>query len=519
MAECFSCGISGEGSLLNEAIYKTGVVLVCKNCSEKFNLPLIEKKKIDWKKVDESGTVRDRLADMTRAEVSQTRFAKPLKDVKLRDLVEENLKKNVVKLKENPNDLIDNFHWEILRRRRILGITRGKFAEGISEPESLVRSLEGGGLPDDYTDLILKVEKFLSVSLFKRKVEDVEVPRDVDDLDVEIGEESGNSFFSKFWGNVKESFRRKAFDVEDLEYVDEAMGDTNSNSVKDSLNQQNSDLLELSEDSHPKQSSPFEKLNEVKENVVSERSIRTIDYRERLAKRARERAEEMRRIRREREEVKGMEKRAFISEQRSNVSRYSGDIAKKNAVAAEERVDSRDYEQKRIDKLKEGVLGKADNHNDVVESKAGNRVVEVEFETNEASEESCKREMSPLLNTPEVESGLNYDADKEFDDVIGEARNGHDEVGESKIGSRMLRNELVDRAVDIDKDAGFESVILDEDEYSNEEPDYERDCKGTYEKEIKDLNPVERSEDKQSELDLGEDLDDDDIHRIAWGGK
>lgn len=75
-----------------------------------------------------------------------------------------NLKKNKV-----IEDLKDNFHWEIARRRRSKGVTRKDLAEAIGCSEEEVKTIELGELPRDDFVLINKIEDYLGVNLRREK--------------------------------------------------------------------------------------------------------------------------------------------------------------------------------------------------------------------------------------------------------------------------------------------------------------------------------------------------------------
>lgn len=67
------------------------------------------------------------------------------------------------------NELNQNFHWDILKKRRGLGLSRKQLADRIGESEERLKIVENGGLPDDNFAMIIKIEKALNVSLRKDK--------------------------------------------------------------------------------------------------------------------------------------------------------------------------------------------------------------------------------------------------------------------------------------------------------------------------------------------------------------
>jgi len=156
--ECFRCGVSGEKVRLFDAISNKGIVKICADCNMTERLPLI--KKATDRQIEESQrqkSVRDMLGGMNRNKMSG-------REMSLRELVDKNMKE---RLSKQPSDLIDNFHWEIQRIRRLRKITREQFAKGISEPESTVRMLEQGILPNNDYKIINKIEGFLQINLRK----------------------------------------------------------------------------------------------------------------------------------------------------------------------------------------------------------------------------------------------------------------------------------------------------------------------------------------------------------------
>jgi ribosome-binding protein aMBF1 (putative translation factor) len=159
MNECFRCGVSGEKVRLHNAISEKGVIKICDDCNSLERLPLIKKpsdSQIEDSKRQKS--VRDMLTGMNRGKLLAGR------EVSLRELVDRNLKERKAK---QPSDLIDNFHWTIQRIRRNRKITREQFSKGIGEPESTVRMIEQGILPDNNYKIINKIESYLGVSLRK----------------------------------------------------------------------------------------------------------------------------------------------------------------------------------------------------------------------------------------------------------------------------------------------------------------------------------------------------------------
>ncbi|MCH7567964.1 MAG: hypothetical protein IIA87_00950 [Nanoarchaeota archaeon] len=75
-------------------------------------------------------------------------------------------KNNVIK------ELVDNFHWVVIRARRNINLTRKKLASAIGVPEDELKIVEFGGLPRDDFVLINKIENRLGINLRKEKKKD-----------------------------------------------------------------------------------------------------------------------------------------------------------------------------------------------------------------------------------------------------------------------------------------------------------------------------------------------------------
>ncbi len=87
----------------------------------------------------------------------------------LKDIVDKNFKIQIKKELQSPHDLVNNFHWIIMRARRSKHITREQLAEAIAEPEKAIIMAERGILPEDYYKFLTKIENYLSIKLIKKE--------------------------------------------------------------------------------------------------------------------------------------------------------------------------------------------------------------------------------------------------------------------------------------------------------------------------------------------------------------
>ncbi len=75
------------------------------------------------------------------------------------------------------SELAENFHWEIKKKRRELGITRGKLANDIGEPEHALRLMENGIIQKDDFVIINKLQDYFKINLRKDKANFTQSPR------------------------------------------------------------------------------------------------------------------------------------------------------------------------------------------------------------------------------------------------------------------------------------------------------------------------------------------------------
>jgi len=235
MTECYRCGVSDERERLFDAVSNRGVVKICKSCANEDSLPLVQP--MDLSKPEKTKTVYERLSAMANLDPQKHRqmvnerekedsmrrsrldFDRK-KRTSLNDITEANLQKN----KPQPRtDLVNNFHWTIMRARRAKKLTQKQLAENIGELESVIKNAEEGTILDNADSLIMKLETYLGVKLRKEDAAKREIrekfereanfdPATVENLtisdlqEIKKKKESENpgGFFSFFKRNKKE---------------------------------------------------------------------------------------------------------------------------------------------------------------------------------------------------------------------------------------------------------------------------------------------------------------------------
>lgn len=167
--KCARCDVSGEKVMLYDAIYEGKSGVICERCAIIENIPVIKRPDVkQLKNSEKSIDVYDRMKRMSG-----------YKGIKDEDV---NLKKQrLIEIEKNPNlqmpekeklNLIEHFHWEIMKNRRRKGLSHKQLAEAISESEIALEMVEKGKLPGDAEVLIKKLEQFFQIRLRKVSLAD-----------------------------------------------------------------------------------------------------------------------------------------------------------------------------------------------------------------------------------------------------------------------------------------------------------------------------------------------------------
>ncbi|MBI2044372.1 helix-turn-helix domain-containing protein [Candidatus Pacearchaeota archaeon] len=171
MEECYKCGISEDKAVLFEVITGDGIKKICKNCASGEDLPLVNTNIGHSPRVP---TVYERLRRLSGIDNSKKPVIKtPNKEEKeMKKLVEENFNKNYKDNVYVKDALIENFHWIVMRARRLKHVSQEQLAQAINEPEVVVKALEEGKIKD--IKVIEKVENYLGITLRKNPAKRVQ---------------------------------------------------------------------------------------------------------------------------------------------------------------------------------------------------------------------------------------------------------------------------------------------------------------------------------------------------------
>jgi len=161
METCIRCGVNGEIVRLFDAIYNGRMEKICERCSIIENIPIIKKPdSFQLKQAERDSVYRrmKRLAGLPEEKKEDSFF--------IEDRLRELEKKPELELPEkNKLNLIEYFHWEIMKNRRRKGLSQGQLAENLGESEAAIQMIEKGKLPENAESLIKKLEQFFQIKL------------------------------------------------------------------------------------------------------------------------------------------------------------------------------------------------------------------------------------------------------------------------------------------------------------------------------------------------------------------
>ena len=166
MIICERCKITENDVKLFDVIYEGRGTYLCERCTIIENIPIIKKPNISQLKESEREKVHDRMKRITgfKEEIKKFRQDTSFREDRLKELE----KNPQLELPEKKSlNLIDNFHWEIMKHRRRKGMSQKQLAQTLKESETIIKTIENGKLPGNAESLIKKLEQFFQVNLRK----------------------------------------------------------------------------------------------------------------------------------------------------------------------------------------------------------------------------------------------------------------------------------------------------------------------------------------------------------------
>ncbi len=170
--ECYVCGREGSKERLFEAVSKNGIIRLCAKCASQEDYPVVRKPTTFQLKEAEKEQEKS-FYQTLKEKQAKKRFElspKEKQEISLREIIDKNYEKKADKEKGPRQDLVDNFHWKIIRARRLKKISREQLAKEISESIAAIKMAEQGVLPEDDYRLVNKLESFLNIKIKKQEV-------------------------------------------------------------------------------------------------------------------------------------------------------------------------------------------------------------------------------------------------------------------------------------------------------------------------------------------------------------
>ena len=211
MDECFKCGISANRARLFDVISSEGIVKVCEQCSLGEHMPIIRRPTtFQLKESERRQSFSEKASQFSGIKNVEEEQLKQKQETTLRDIVNKNFEMSVQEKPKPRPDLIDNFHWVIMRARRFKKLTQQQFAKEIAESEAAIKMVEKGILPEDDHKLINKIENYLGIRILKER-DSQRVSYSIQKEPVYIDEKEGIDF---------DPITTKTLTIEDLRNVE-----------------------------------------------------------------------------------------------------------------------------------------------------------------------------------------------------------------------------------------------------------------------------------------------------------
>ena len=172
---CTFCKRTAEEVELYEGILDGSMAMVCSECAEKEEVPLIRKPSQDQlKKAEKRYSVRERMERLSGHR--ETTEISPDQSV-----VQRNLSKlRMPEKKEKHGDVVDDYYWKLNMARRRKKLTLNQLSEKIGIEAEIIESIEKGRIPEDFEEIFYKLENFFGIKLLKAHSQKINFIRNKD---------------------------------------------------------------------------------------------------------------------------------------------------------------------------------------------------------------------------------------------------------------------------------------------------------------------------------------------------
>ncbi|HJX50614.1 MAG TPA: hypothetical protein VJ438_04075 [Candidatus Nanoarchaeia archaeon] len=177
--ECYKCG--ANTAELFDVISGEGIVKICKYCLSEERIPVVKKPTFSqMNSINKNESIYNRLSkaagldsEIHKKNIFGSQQQQELKKQEgtLRELIDKKfdrfVKQESVKKRQ---DLIENFHWVIMRARRNKKMSMSQFAKEVGESEKFVKLAEQGIIPEGDSKIIQRIEHILEINILKPEV-------------------------------------------------------------------------------------------------------------------------------------------------------------------------------------------------------------------------------------------------------------------------------------------------------------------------------------------------------------
>lgn len=228
MERCIRCSVKEDKVQLFDVIYEGRADLMCERCSIIENITILKTPSyIQLREAEKDIGVYERLKKI-RGYPEIKKQKHNLREERLRE-IEEN---PGLEHPEKPGpELIEYFHWEIMKNRRRKGLTQKKLAESIEESEASIEMLEKAIFPKNYGDIIKKLEQFFNIKLIK--VREIDILLKKKEKKPVLLDENGNTIEMIPEPKIEEEPIEIDFDREDFNFSEI---DTKKTKISDLMN-------------------------------------------------------------------------------------------------------------------------------------------------------------------------------------------------------------------------------------------------------------------------------------------
>lgn len=168
MVECFNCGAPISRVRLFDAISNEGLIKICERCSREEHIPIIRRPTtFQLKEAERKQSFYEKASLSSNNPLERETPEKKEQEVTLREIVDRNYAQRMPKKVGPRPEMIDNFHWVVMRARRMKKLTQAQLAKQIAESEAAIKMAEQGVLPEDDYRLVNKLENYLGIKIIR----------------------------------------------------------------------------------------------------------------------------------------------------------------------------------------------------------------------------------------------------------------------------------------------------------------------------------------------------------------